>query len=124
MFGIPGFIPELYRGLARSSINHVTPRHEQALACWLTAMPAPSGKPGVLHHHRSGMTNITTAMGQAYADLIPMSGDLLARPATNWAAVMAFNELPNQSALVKVAAFSHTLMSASELWTCWPVPSR
>jgi len=30
VFGIPGVhTVELYRGLARSSINHVTPRHEQ-----------------------------------------------------------------------------------------------
>ena len=41
VFGIPGVhTVELYRGLAASKIRHVTPRHEQGLASWPTAMPA------------------------------------------------------------------------------------
>ncbi|MFP3589173.1 thiamine pyrophosphate-binding protein, partial [Paraburkholderia sp. SIMBA_055] len=64
-----------------------------------------------------GMTNITTAMGQAYADSIPMlvissvqSRDQLGGGRGK------LHELPNQAALVSgVAAFSHTLMSAADL---------
>ena len=63
------------------------------------------------------MTNITTAMGQAYADSIPMlvissvqSRDQLGGGRGK------LHELPNQAALVAgVAAFSQTLMSADDL---------
>jgi acetolactate synthase-1/2/3 large subunit len=76
------------------------------------------GKPGVCFIITGpGMTNITTAMGQAYADSIPMlvissvqSRDQLGGGRGK------LHELPNQSALVSgVAAFSQTLMSADDL---------
>jgi len=74
VFGIPGVhTVELYRGLARSSINHVTPRHEQGAGFMADGYARTSGKPGVCFIITGpGMTNITTAMGQAYADSIPM----------------------------------------------------
>ena len=63
------------------------------------------------------MTNILTAMAQAYADSIPM----LVISSVNERARLAhgngyLHELPNQRNLVgNVCAFSHTLMSAEEL---------
>jgi acetolactate synthase-1/2/3 large subunit len=40
VFGIPGVHTiELYRGLAASSIRHITPRTNRARASWRTAMP-------------------------------------------------------------------------------------
>ena len=63
---------ELYRGLPGSRIRHVTPRHEQGAGFMADGYARVTGKPGVLHHHRPGMTNILTAMAQAYADSIPM----------------------------------------------------
>ncbi len=74
VFGIPGVhTVELYRGLARSSINHVTPRHEQGAGFMADGYARTRGKPGVCFIITGpGMTNITTAMGQAYADSIPM----------------------------------------------------
>ena len=119
VFGIPGVhTVELYRGLARSSINHVTPRHEQGAGFMADGYARTSGKPGVCFIITGpGMTNITTAMGQAYADSIPMLVISSVQIRNQLGGGRGkLHELPNQSALVGgVAAFSHTLMSASEL---------
>ncbi|WP_339479154.1 5-guanidino-2-oxopentanoate decarboxylase [Pseudomonas fluorescens] len=119
VFGIPGVhTVELYRGLARSSINHVTPRHEQGAGFMADGYARTSGKPGVCFIITGpGMTNITTAMGQAYADSIPMLVISSVQSRSQLGGGRGkLHELPNQSALVGgVAAFSHTLMSASEL---------
>ena len=74
VFGIPGVhTVELYRGLAGSTINHITPRHEQGAGFMADGYARTSGKPGVCFIITGpGMTNITTAMGQAYGDSIPM----------------------------------------------------
>lgn len=119
VFGIPGVhTVELYRGLAGSAIRHVTPRHEQGAGFMADGYARTRGKPGVCFIITGpGMTNITTAMGQAYADSIPMlvissvqSRDQLGGGRGK------LHELPNQAALVGgVAAFSHTLMSADDL---------
>ncbi|HGY9624644.1 TPA: 5-guanidino-2-oxopentanoate decarboxylase [Pseudomonas putida] len=119
VFGIPGVhTVELYRGLAGSSIRHITPRHEQGAGFMADGYARTRGKPGVCFIITGpGMTNITTAMGQAYADSIPMlvissvqSRDQLGGGRGK------LHELPNQGALVGgVAAFSHTLMSADDL---------
>ncbi|VVP87286.1 5-guanidino-2-oxopentanoate decarboxylase [Pseudomonas fluorescens] len=119
VFGIPGVhTVELYRGLARSSINHVTPRHEQGAGFMADGYARTSGKPGVCFIITGpGMTNITTAMGQAYADSIPMLVISSVQTRNQLGGGRGkLHELPNQSALVGgVAEFSHTLMSASEL---------
>lgn len=119
VFGIPGVhTVELYRGLARSSINHVTPRHEQGAGFMADGYARTSGKPGVCFIITGpGMTNITTAMGQAYADSIPMLVISSVQTRSQLGGGRGkLHELPNQSALVGgVAAFSHTLMSAVEL---------
>lgn len=119
VFGIPGVhTVELYRGLASSSIRHITPRHEQGAGFMADGYARTRGKPGVCFIITGpGMTNITTAMGQAYADSIPMlvissvqSRDQLGGGRGK------LHELPAQSNLVAgVAAFSHTLMSADDL---------
>jgi len=119
VFGIPGVhTVELYRGLARSSINHVTPRHEQGAGFMADGYARTSGKPGVCFIITGpGMTNITTAMGQAYADSIPMLVISSVQSRSQLGGGRGkLHELPNQSALVGgVAAFSHTLMSAAQL---------
>ncbi|AZE59959.1 MULTISPECIES: 5-guanidino-2-oxopentanoate decarboxylase [Pseudomonas fluorescens group] len=119
VFGIPGVhTVELYRGLARSSIRHITPRHEQGAGFMADGYARTRGKPGVCFIITGpGMTNITTAMGQAYADSIPMLviSSVQARSQLGGGRGK-LHELPSQSALVAgVAAFSHTLMSAAEL---------
>ncbi len=119
VFGIPGVhTVELYRGLARSSIRHVTPRHEQGAGFMADGYARVSGKPGVCFIITGpGMTNITTAMGQAYADSIPMLVISSVQSRSQLGGGRGkLHELPNQAALVGgVAAFSHTLMSAAEL---------
>lgn len=119
VFGIPGVhTVELYRGLPDSGIRHITPRHEQGAGFMADGYSRVSGKPGVCFIITGpGMTNISTAMGQAYADSIPM----LVISSVNERQRLGLgngylHELPNQRALVAgVAAFSHTLMSVEEL---------
>ncbi|UTW08478.1 5-guanidino-2-oxopentanoate decarboxylase [Pseudomonas benzenivorans] len=119
VFGIPGVhTVELYRGLPHSGIRHITPRHEQGAGFMADGYARVSGKPGVCFIITGpGMTNILTAMAQAYADSIPM----LVISSVNERERLGLgkgylHELPNQRALVAgVSAFSHTLMSVEEL---------
>lgn len=119
VFGIPGVhTVELYRGLAASSIRHVTPRHEQGAGFMADGYARTRGKPGVCFIITGpGMTNITTAMGQAYADSIPMLVISSVQSRSQLGGGRGkLHELPNQGALVAgVAAFSQTLMSADDL---------
>jgi len=74
VFGIPGVhTVEMYRGLAASPIHHVTPRHEQGAGFMADGYARVSGRPGVAFVITGpGLTNIATAMAQAYADSLPM----------------------------------------------------
>lgn len=119
VFGIPGVhTVEMYRGLHESSIRHVTPRHEQGAGFMADGYARVSGKPAAcLIISGPGMTNIMTAMGQAYADSIPMLviSSVIARDnmgsGEGW-----LHELTDQNAIVSgVAAFSRTIYSFSEL---------
>ncbi|HWW08065.1 5-guanidino-2-oxopentanoate decarboxylase [Collimonas sp.] len=119
VFGIPGVhTVELYRGLARSRLRHITPRHEQGAGFMADGYARVSGKPGVCFIITGpGMTNIATAMAQAYADSIPMLviSSVNARQHLGNGNGM-LHELPSQRAVFSgMTAFSHTLMSADEL---------
>jgi acetolactate synthase-1/2/3 large subunit len=119
VFGIPGVhTVELYRGLPATRIRHVTPRHEQGAGFMADGYARVSGKPGVCFIVTGpGMTNILTAMGQAYADSQPM----LVISAVNPMAHLGMgdgrlHELPSQRGLVAgVSAFSHTLLKPEQL---------
>ena len=119
VFGIPGVhTVELYRGLAHSSIRHITPRHEQGAGFMADGYARVTGKPGVCFIISGpGMTNIATAMAQAYADSVPM----LVISSVNARSQMGhgngyLHELPSQRSLTAgFTAFSHTLMSPDEL---------
>lgn len=119
VFGIPGVHTiELYRGLAGSGIRHIAARHEQSLGFMADGYARVSGKPGVCFVITGpGLTNIATAMGQAYADSIP----LLVISGVNARGKLGsgdghLHELPDQHALAsQIAAFSHTLTAAAEL---------
>ena len=119
IFGIPGVhTVELYRGLPATRIRHVTPRHEQGAGFMADGYARVTGKPGVCFIVTGpGMTNIATAMGQAYADSVPM----LVISAVNSRSELAMgqgrlHELPNQRNLVAgVSAFSHTLLDPAQL---------
>ena len=119
VFGIPGVhTVELYRGLHGSGIRHVTPRHEQGAGFMADGYARVSGKPGVcLVITGPGLTNIATAVGQAYADSIPM----LVISGVNAVGNMGsgaghLHELPDQRQLMaQVTAFSHTVLQPDEL---------
>ncbi|MDM0113769.1 5-guanidino-2-oxopentanoate decarboxylase [Variovorax sp. J22R133] len=119
VFGIPGVhTVELYRGLARSRIRHVTPRHEQGAGFMADGYARVSGKPGVcLIITGPGMTNIATALGQAHADSVPM----LVISSVNARSQLGhgnghLHELPSQQGLIAgLTAFSHTLMQPDDL---------
>ncbi|MEW9836536.1 5-guanidino-2-oxopentanoate decarboxylase [Mesorhizobium marinum] len=119
VFGIPGVhTVELYRGLARSKIRHVTPRHEQGAGFMADGYARASGRPGVAFVITGpGLTNAITAMGQARADSVPMlviSGvnatDTLGRGLGH------LHELPDQAGLAgKVALATHHVTRAEQL---------
>jgi acetolactate synthase I/II/III large subunit len=74
VFGIPGVHNlELYRALDGSSVRHVTARHEQGLGFMADGYARLSGRPGVCFTISGpGVSNIATALGQAYGDSIPL----------------------------------------------------
>ena len=119
VFGIPGVHTiELYRGLKNSSLQHVTPRHEQGAGFMADGYARASGQVAACFIITGpGMTNIATAMGQALADSIPM----LIISSVNRREELGMgegrlHELPNQQNLVAgLARFSHRLMQANEL---------
>lgn len=121
VFGIPGVHTiELYRGLASSSIRHITPRHEQGAGFMADGYARATGDVGVcICITGPGMTNIITPMGQAFADSIPMLViSAVNKTQTHGLGLGHLHELKNQSALVSgVAAFSHTLSGPNELPT-------
>ena len=119
VFGIPGVhTVELYRGLAASTLRHVTPRHEQGAGFMADGYARVTGKPGVCFIITGpGMTNIATAMAQAYADSIPMLV-ISSVNATHQLGSGAgrLHELPSQHGVFAgLTAFSHTLLHADEL---------
>lgn len=119
VFGIPGVHTlELYRGLAGSSIRHVTPRHEQGAGFMADAWARVTGSPGVCFVISGpGVTNVLTPIAQAYHDSKPVlviSG-VLARDELG-RALGNIHELPDQQALMaQVTAFSHTVTEPDEL---------
>lgn len=121
VFGIPGVhtIP-MYAGLKESGLRHVTPRHEQGAGFMADGYARVTGKPGVCFIITGpGMTNILTAMGQAYADSIPMLVISSVSKRAHLGQGRGFlHELPNQQAMVSgVSAFSHTLHELADLPT-------
>lgn len=119
VFGIPGVHTiELYRGLAKSNIRHITPRHEQGAGFMADGYARATGKPGTCFIITGpGMTNIITAMGQALQDSIPM----LVISSVNHSKQLGMgegflHELSNQSGLVAgVSRFSHRVTHVDQL---------
>ncbi len=119
VFGIPGVhTVELYRGLPNTKIRHITPRHEQGAGFMADGYARAGGRPAACFIISGpGMTNIVTAMGQAYADSIPM---LVISSVNNTHELGLgegrLHELPDQRALASgVSVFSHSVLRAAEL---------
>ncbi|MEM7563123.1 MAG: thiamine pyrophosphate-binding protein, partial [Pseudomonadota bacterium] len=119
VFGIPGVhTVELYRGLPNTQLRHITPRHEQGAGFMADGYARATGKPAACFIISGpGMTNIVTAMAQAYSDSVPM----LVISSVNNSHELALgqgrlHELPSQRELVSgVCVFSHTIARANEL---------
>ena len=119
VFGIPGVhTVELYRGLPNTGLRHITPRHEQGAGFMADGYARVTGKPAACFIISGpGMTNIITAMAQAYSDSVPM----LVISSVNNSHELALgggrlHELPSQRQLVSgVSVFSHTVARPSEL---------
>ncbi len=119
VFGIPGVHNlELYRGLAGGPIRHVTGRHEQGVGFMADGYARVSGLPGVCFTISGpGVTNIATAMGQAYGDSVPLlviSSQNRQGEAGSGRGVL--HELPDQSRLASgVAGASFPIRDVQEL---------
>src|SRR5210317_515903 len=119
VFGIPGVhTVELYRGLPNTRLRHITPRHEQGAGFMADGYARATGKPAACFIISGpGMTNIITAMAQAYSDSVPM----LVISSVNNSHELALgqgrlHELPSQRQLVAgVSVFSHTVARPNEL---------
>lgn len=119
IFGIPGVHTiELYRGLPGLNLRHVTPRHEQAAGFMADGYARAGGRPAACFIITGpGLTNIATALGQAYADSVPM---LIISSVNNsfdlGLGEGRLHELPSQRNLMEgLTAFSHTLLRPDEL---------
>ena len=119
VFGIPGTHSiELYRGLGSGKIEHISPRHEQGGGFMADGYARVSGKPGVCFVITGpGVTNLTTPLGEAYMDSVPM---LVISP-VNEPDPDEYNqgrlhEITNQSAVTNpLTALSATVSNANEI---------
>lgn len=119
VFGIPGThsLP-IYRHLEAGGIRHVTPRHEQGAGYAADGYARSSGRPGVcLVTTGPGVTNVLTALGQAYSDSIPL---LVVSPGLPFSIEGGdhgyLHEAKSQSgAASNIAAWSHRACSQQDL---------
>ncbi len=74
VFGIPGVHTlEIYDALVDSNITHILARHEQGAGFMADGYARASGKPGVaVIITGPGITNVMTAVGEAYTDSSPI----------------------------------------------------
>src|ERR1700722_8883422 len=119
VFGIPGVHNlELYRALEGSSLRHVTGRHEQGLGFMADGYARLSGRPGVCFTISGpGVSNIATALGQAYGDSIPLLVIASQNRRGEAGSGRGFlHELPDQRALAAaVTAESFAIAQPSQL---------
>ena len=119
VFGIPGVHNiELYRGLHRSGVRAVSPRHEQGAGFMADGWSIITGRPGVcVLISGPGVTNALTPIAQAYHDSRPML--VLASTTPTDALGKSFgplHDLPDQAKIAEsVCAFSETVTDPSQL---------
>jgi 5-guanidino-2-oxopentanoate decarboxylase len=115
VFGIPGVHTlELYRGIAATGLRHVLVRHEQNAGFAADGYARASGKPAAAFVISGpGVTNVLTAVGQAYSDSVPMivvaSTPVRSSLGKRWGVL---HELNDQGAVVSgVAGHARTAFS-------------
>ncbi len=74
VFGIPGVHTlAIYRALLGSNIRHILARHEQGAGFMADGYARATGRPGVaIIITGPGLTNVSTPIGEAYADSSPV----------------------------------------------------
>jgi len=119
VFGIPGVHTlELYRGLGNSSIRHIQPRNEMGGGFMADGYARAGGRPGVcLVITGPGLTNMTTPMGQAFADSVPMLVISSSPPSETlgkgWGML---HEISDQAAVTApITAFSATITAPEQI---------
>ncbi|MEM7562553.1 MAG: 5-guanidino-2-oxopentanoate decarboxylase [Pseudomonadota bacterium] len=119
VFGIPGTHSiELYRGLGSGKIEHISPRHEQGGGFMADGYARVSGKPGVCFVITGpGVTNLTTPIGEAYMDSVPMLViSPVNEPDPNEYNQGRLHEITNQSKVTQpLTAFSATVTKAEQV---------
>ncbi|MEM6605913.1 MAG: 5-guanidino-2-oxopentanoate decarboxylase, partial [Pseudomonadota bacterium] len=119
VFGIPGnHTVQLYRGLSRAGLRHVSPRHEQGAVFMADGYARASGKPAACFLISGpGLGNAVTPLLQALADSIPVLvvSAVAARDQLGMGEGR-LHEVPDQRLLAsQCTRFSHTLMRPNEL---------
>ncbi|HUA90485.1 MAG TPA: thiamine pyrophosphate-binding protein, partial [Steroidobacteraceae bacterium] len=117
VFGIPGIHNlEMYRGLEHAALRHIGARHEQGLGFMADGYARVSGRPGVCWTISGpGVSNIATALGQAYADSVPLL--LIASQNRRGEAGSGrgfLHELPDQRALADALTAASFLIDAPD----------
>jgi acetolactate synthase-1/2/3 large subunit len=119
VFGIPGVHNiELYRGLHRSGVTAISPRHEQGAGFMADGWSIVTGKPGIcVLISGPGLTNVLTPIAQAYHDSRPML--VIASTTPTDALGKSFgplHDLPDQAAVARsVCAFSETVTDPTQI---------
>jgi acetolactate synthase I/II/III large subunit len=119
VFGIPGVHNvELYRGLHRSDVRAISPRHEQGAGFMADGWSIVTGRPGVcVLISGPGITNALTPIAQAYHDSRPML--VLASTTPTDALGKSFgplHDLPDQAKIAEsVCAFSETVTDPAQV---------
>ena len=117
VFGIPGVHNiELYRGLERSRVRAISPRHEQGAGFMADGWSIVTGRPGVcVLISGPGVTNALTPIAQAYHDSRPMLVLASTTPTDALGGnIGPLHDLPDQAALVRsVCAFSETVTDSA-----------
>ena len=119
VFGIPGVHNiELYRGLQRSGVRAISPRHEQGAGFMADGWSVVTGTPGVCTLISGpGLTNALTPIAQAFHDSRPML--VLAATTPTDALGRRFgplHDLDDQAAVARtVTAFSETVLHPDEV---------
>jgi 5-guanidino-2-oxopentanoate decarboxylase len=118
VFGIPGVHNlELYRGLEFARLRHVLARHEQNAGFAADGYARVTGRPAACFVISGpGLTNILTALAQAYSDSVPVlviaSAPVRASLGAHWGVL---HELLDQCALARATCgFAASARSASE----------
>ena len=119
VFAIPGVHnTELFRELRDAGMAVVLPRHEQSAGFMADGFARASGRPGVcLVVSGPGLTNVLTALGEAYSDSVPILAisTVLSRRDVGKGRGESHDMTDQSGAIRSIGARSFTIEEASEV---------